>query len=614
MKSLLAAFLPFLLVPSLLAQASTGAPAASEEIVVTASALPETVETTPASVTIVTKNDIHRQLASDLADTLREVPGLLVNRAGSAGKATSLFTRGANSNHTLVLWNGIELNNPYFSGFDWGRFSTAGVDRVEVVRGPFSALYGSEAVAGVINVIASPTRSYVSGVAESGGNGYRDGQLEAAWVGETLQIGGAFDERRDDGFAPNDDFRNRSTNAFAKWAPSADFSIALIGRHTSYETGVPFNNDVTGALLLPSPNRRGDGRETQFGVPLHQTIGRFGYDLTLSESRRADDFNDPDDPYGYVHSRTDSSVRRARLATHTVTSFGTIVVGGEYVRSAVTDVSNFGPNIDDSRRSERSLFAEDRLSHAMGSARLEVSIGVRYDHFDTFGTQTSPRIAVAWIGGANKLRAAYGEAFRAPSLGELYYPYVGNPALDAERGRSVEVGLDHSTAGGGIVSATLFASRYRDLIVFDPTTYTNGNVGRAKSDGLELGVQQPLSKTLYTAISYTYLRNDEDETKHQRLLRRPEHSGSLFVGWRRGNVDANVGVVRQGRRLDLLPVAPYTTTSNAAYTSVDANVQLHIGRIVPFVKVENVGNRRYEEALGYLSPSRRAIFGLRFGL
>ncbi len=129
---------------------STIQPKVTNEIVVTASAVPETVSSTPASVTVVTKKEIEEQNARDIADVLREVPGLSLSRSGSNGKATSLFSRGANSQHTLVLWNGIEINDPFFSGYDWGRFSTTGVEQVEVVRGPFSAIYGSEAVAGVV--------------------------------------------------------------------------------------------------------------------------------------------------------------------------------------------------------------------------------------------------------------------------------------------------------------------------------------------------------------------------------------------------------------------------------------------------------------------------------
>ena len=140
MKRVLA-FLVLFAVPAF--SQSTQPTTINDQIVVTASSLPETLQSTPAAVTVITRKDIDERAANDVADVLREVPGLAISRTGSAGKATSLFTRGAASTQTLVLWNGIVLNNPYFSGYDWGRFSTAGVEQIEVVRGPYSALYGS---------------------------------------------------------------------------------------------------------------------------------------------------------------------------------------------------------------------------------------------------------------------------------------------------------------------------------------------------------------------------------------------------------------------------------------------------------------------------------------
>ena len=123
MKAILA-----LLLCSTALSAQTLPPAIQDEIIVTASALPETVESTPAAVTVLTRDDADSRAARDVADLLREVPGVSISRSGSPGRATSLFTRGGNSTHTLVLWNGIEINNPYFAGYDWGRFSMAGVE------------------------------------------------------------------------------------------------------------------------------------------------------------------------------------------------------------------------------------------------------------------------------------------------------------------------------------------------------------------------------------------------------------------------------------------------------------------------------------------------------
>ena len=586
----------------------------TEEIIVTASQLPETVESTPAAVTVVTREDIDRHAARDLADVLREVPGLAISRSGSLGKATSLFTRGAASTQTLVMWNGIPINNPYFAGYDWGRFSTAGVEQVEVVRGPFSALYGSEAMAGVVNVLTTPRGSGLRGEVQGGSHGLRNALLSGAYVGSTTQVSAAFEHRQDDGFDPNDDFRETSGNLFGKWSPSPTFSLGLAARYTSYDLGIPFDVNATGDALVPSLQRRQDGNELQVAVPLQKTVGPFTFDLTLSDSRRRDDFRDPQDPFGFVNARTDSTQRRVRLSGQAQTAAGTIIAGGEMQRATVDDMSNFGVNLDNSRRDARSLFIEDRWRSATGPAsRIELSAGVRYDRFDTFGSQTSPRVGAAWISGPNKWRIAYGEGFRAPSVGELYFPFSGNPNLRAEHTRSAEAGYD-AVIGNGLFSMTLFSSRFRDLIVFDNRSYAFGNIGRARSDGIELGIEDHLTPALYAALSYTNLHRDEDESTGERLPRRPKHSGSVFVGWRSGSLDANVALIHSGARFDLIPIAPYSRAVNSAYTTIDTNLQIHLGRLTPFAKVENLRNERYQEVLGFVSPGRRTIVGLRFDL
>jgi vitamin B12 transporter len=584
----------------------------NDQIVVTASSLPETVQATPAAVTVITRTDIDERAAGDVADVLREVPGLVLARSGSPGKATSLFTRGAASTQTLVLWNGIVLNNPYFSGYDWGRFSTAGVEQIEVVRGPFSALYGSEAMAGVVNVITTPRTSGVHGDFESGGDGLRNAMLDAAYAGETLVAAGNYEHRSDDGFNPNDDFHQNSASGNARWSPSDSFSLGAAARHTTYNLGIPFNTNAAGTALVPSLDRRQNGTETQLALPVTLTLGRFISDLTLSDNHRVDDFHDPADPFT-TSTATDAKTRRARLTTRFATGIGTIVAGGEYVRDVVNDFTNFGPNFIDKRRTARSVFLEDRYSHPLGAgSRLELTAGVRRDRFDVFGSQTSPRIAAAIVSGGMKWRAAYGEGFRAPSLGELYYPFFGNPNLRAESNRSYEAGFDAAMGRDGLFSLTYFNSRYHDLITFDPLSFISQNIGRVRSDGIELGATEHVSANVYTTISYTYLHRDDDESTGLRLLRRPKQSGSFATGYRAGSIDTNIVILHTGERDDNLAVLPFSRTTNRAYTTIDFNVQYHLSRLTPFVKIENLGNTRYQEVVGYDSPARRAIVGVKF--
>ena len=586
--------------------------ATSDQIIVTASGLPETLLSTPASATVLTRADIERRADIDVVDVLREVPGVTIARSGSPGKATSLFSRGAASTQTLVMWNGVEINNPYFAGYDWGRFSTVGVEQIEVVRGPFSALYGSEAMAGVINVVTEARTSGVRADLQVGGKGLRNGALELSHAGPASRANIAFERRQDDGFNPNDDFRQNSGHASATWTPSAAFSLGLNARHTSYALGIPFNTNSDATVLIPSLERRQSGRETQYAVPLSFAIFGLTNALTVSESRHKDDFNDPQDPF-LTSTTTDSKLQRGRFTSRTGQTFlGTFIAGGEVERATVTDVTNYGPNFAGARRNGRALFLEDRYNHPFSEeTRLELSVGVRRDRFDTFGSQTSPRLAVALVAGGHKLRAAYGRGFRAPSLGELYYPFFGNPDLKAERNRSFEVGYDAALSKGGLLSLTYFNSRAHDLITFDPITFISENLGRVRSDGVEFGLQHSLGAGAYTAISYTYLHRNEDEETGQRLLRRPKHGGSISTGYRSGALDSSITLRRSGTRDDLLPVAPFTRVPNSAYTTIDWNLQLRGEHFTPYVKVENLRDKNYEEVLGYLSPGRRLIVGLR---
>jgi len=611
MKRVLAASLLFV-VPAF-AQSTPQQPVTiNDTVVVTASSLPETLQATPAAVTVITRKDIDERAARDVADVLREVPGLVLARSGSAGKATSLFTRGAASTQTLVMWNGIVLNNPYFSGYDWGRFSTSGVEQIEVVRGPFSALYGSEAMAGVVNVLTTPKSSGIHGDFESGGHGLRNAMVNAAFASDSFTAAGNYEHRTDDGFNPNDDFRQNSASGNVKWSFSDAFSLGAAARHTSYNLGIPFNTNAAGTALVPSLDRRQNGTETQLAIPATLTLGRFITDLTLSENHRKDDFHDPADPFT-TSTSTDAKTRRARLTTRVATSIGTIVAGGEYDHDVVNDITNFGPNFLDKRRTDHSYFVEDRYTHAMGAgSRFELSAGIRNDHFDVFGSQTSPRIAAAIVTGTTKWRAAFGRGFRAPSLGELYFPFFGNPNLSAESNTSYELGYDAALGHDGLFSLTYFNTRYRNLITFDPVTFISQNIGRVRSDGLEVGATQHLSANVYTAFSYTYLHRNEDESTGLRLLRRPKHSGSIATGYRSGNTDTNIVILRTGERDDNLAVLPFTRTTNKAYTTVDANVQYHLSRITPFVKIENLANTKYEEVVGYASPGRRVILGIKF--
>jgi vitamin B12 transporter len=591
--------------------AQLSVPALSDEIVVTASALPERLEDTPATVTVITREEIDRRAARDVADLLREVPGLSLARIGSAGHQTSLFTRGSSPAHTLVLWNGVEINTPFFGGYDWGQFSTAGVERIEIVRGPYSALYGSDAMAGVVHIITTPSAGGVRALVERGGNGFSATQVSASHVTKQGLVSASYETRDDDGFAENDDFGQETANLSLRWSGASRFSVGLTGRYTSYELGIPINLNAFADDLVASPLRRQSGSERQIVVPIEHTLDRFSYEILLAETRRDDLFEDPDDPWGLLFQSTDSETRRARLTVRTSTRIGTIVAGAETETSAVDDLTNFGPNFTDGKRRARSLFFEDRYSKALGPrSSFELSAGVRYDDYETFGAETSPRVATALTRGSYKMRAAYGEAFRAPSIGEMYSPWGGNLDLRAERSRNIEVGVDRYVRQG-VLSLTLFRDQYRDLIT--NAGFVLANVGRAEARGVEIAARGSITQRARAGFSYTWLDTEQLDSGLP-LLRRPRHSGSAFISYRQGISDWSLLLLRTGVRDDILPVLPFSRTTNRAHSTVDAHVQFDLGRLTPYVKVENLTDEDYEEVRGYPSPSRRAIVGIRFAM
>ncbi len=608
MKRVALAVLFLIITPNSFAQ--TDPQKVSAEIVVTASAIPERVDETPATATVVTREEIEAREARDVADVLREVPGLTVNRTGSNGKATSLFIRGGSSKQALVLWNGVELNYPYHSGYNFGQLSTAGVERIEVVRGPFSALYGSEAVSGVVNVLTERKTNGGTLDLSVGERGLFNAGVSGALSLDKWSVNAAVERRQDSGFAANDDYKGTSIGGGATYRATPRLSLGFLARRSSYDLGIPFNANAAGTAFVPSPSRREEGIETSFALPIHFDSGRMSYELRVSESRRDEDFRDPEGTFGPERNLTDSRVRTTRATARTTTRAGTITIGGEYEESLVDHQSAFAV-IDSRDRTSRSAFVEDRLSIPARNSSVEITAGLRLDDFDTFGSQLSPRIAAAWVREGHKIRAAYGEGFRAPGIGELYTPFYGNPDLQAEQSRTVEVGYERWFDDNGSASITLFDSQYDDLIFFS-SAFRYDNISAASARGIELSGRRRFN-AFSAAASYTWL-DAEDETTGSQLVRRPEHSGSITLGYDAGAASALVVLSHTGSRDDVTDLLPYGIVRNGAYTTADVVVHYHRGALRPFVKIENVTGERYEEAFGYRSPGRRAVVGVRYGI
>lgn len=584
----------------------------SDRIVVTASSVPESIESTPAAVSIITRADIDKREARDVADVLREVPGLAIARTGSPGKSTTLFVRGGSSKQALILWNGVEMNNAYLSGYNFGQLSTAGVEKVEVIRGPYSALYGSDAVSGVVNVLTSPVRSGLRAEAQGGENSFRSGAVSGALVRGIWSAHGSVERRSDDGFAPNDDITSDTWVAGVQMTPQDHFSIEIVARRNDYDLGIPRNVNAAFTAFVPTLNRREEGSERQIVVPLRFEGAGLKYELRFADNHREERFNDPDAPFGAEFAFTDATTRSARGSVQASRfAYGIITVGGELERSEVDHTDSFGLDVRSRSRDSHSFFVEDRLSFSVaGGSSLEIAAGARYDYFDTFGSETSPRLAVAFVEHNRKWRTAYGEGFRAPAIGELYAPFFGNPDLHSERSTNFEIGFDQYMRAATL-SVTAFRSDYDDLISFGVNRFEN--IARARAEGVEVAASRRFGR-VDAALSYTRLKA-VDATTDEQLLRRPKNSGSVALGYDGAPFTAHLVVMRTGARSDITDLFPFGNVTNSESTTADLAFSYRLaGGLTPFLKIENATDERYEEVFGYPSARRRAIAGIRYTL
>jgi vitamin B12 transporter len=581
---------------------ATKAPAVEETLVVTATLEPEERADVPATVRLITAEEIRSRAAESVLPLVGSVAGSHGVTYGAPGQLGSLFVRGSDSNQTLVLWNGLQLNDPLFGAFNWAFLSTDGIERIEVVPGPFSALYGSSAMGGVVQVLTGH-QSGVRAVLEAGENDHQRVAVDAGYAAGPFQASATGHHREGNGGLGNDAYEGDEATARLGWAaPGRDLDAGLLLRWNDSETGVPFVG------VTPSPLRHIAWEELEWGLPVSAVRGAWEAAGNVSQVRYDNAFRDPEDAFGFTSSDTTSRADRARLQmTRRFATGGWAAGGGEWERQTVTDSSAYGPNLDDAQQRTGSVFAQLHLE----GERWSLDAGVRHDDNDVFGSATSPRLgAVVALGAMARLRASYGESFRAPSLGELYYPFYGNPALQPEEGRSAELGLELAD-GPWRFDVVAFENRQDNLIDFPLTGSGFVNVGRARSRGVEVmaAVRHGIADV---RLDGTWL-DAEDRTTGAALKLRPEHAANLVAAFRPGRFDLSVAASWVGERPDSDPIT-FAPATNPSYFTVGLAAHWQATSwLRPFVRVDNAADESYQQALGFPAPGRAFIGGVRIG-
>ncbi len=585
-------------------------PSFSDEVTVTATGIETEVDEAPTAVTVVTRDEMDDAEADRVVDMLRRVPGLTVVGSGDAGKLTSVFTRGTGSNQTLVMLDGVRLNPAFFGGFDWSRLSTTGLRQVEVVRGPYSALWGADAVGGVINLLSRRGENGFSGrlFAEGGSDGWQRIEGEAGWGDKVFDIYASGYDRRSDGELENSDFSGQqflvtTGVSFGKRRSR----IGVLVQNVETETGIPYA--IPGD---PTPDRRQQSEQTVFAMPISWHIGEhWSLELIGSQVEGTFDFSDPDDSW-VTNSRTATTTTQARLASNHYLGRNTLSWGGEWRSDEVDDASNLGIAVEGEKVEVTSFFLQDVWKL---SSKLRLLVGARWDDAEQWGSETSPRADLGWqVSEVVEIKAGYGQAFRPPSIGELYYPLSGNPALEPETSASSDLGISYTTQNGSSrMVLTGFSTDLDNLIEFDYTTYQNYNIGSATIRGAEYSWAFALGRRGSSFLQATYLDTEDDNG--QPLLRRPEWSGSWTIhGAFSRHLTGDITFVYVGDRDDVDPVT-FERTLAESYTTGDIALAYSLWNGVEITaRVLNVLDEEYQEVLGYPAPGRQYLFGLRLGV
>lgn len=588
--------------PTRSAPLTAPAPASTDELFITATRTPEKLVDIDASIAVVSREELARATGAELSDLLRFRAGLEFSRSGGPGQNTSMFIRGADSNHSLVLVDGVRFNPGTIGGASLQNLPTALLERVEVVKGPLSTLYGSDAIGGVVQVFTRRPEHDLLEVGFGAGRwGSREANAQGALAGETMSLSFGASWQQTDGFPTS------SASALDRGYDNRSFTVALRG-------------EVAGAdVMLQGWRASGTAQYADFFLaPVDQDYVNDvaaltvrlpvndQWSTTLRVAHMQDDLQQNQKP-DYLVNFDSALTRRntvdwqndVKLGAHTLTA-GTLLQR-ESTRAASFD------SLFDVATNSNSFYVQDRFTLDT-AARHKVLFGLGYTDHSSAGSQTTWNAEYGWQPlEALRFSVSAGTAFRAPDSTDRF-GFGGNPALAPEKARNVELAAAWQPSPGHQVRVAAFRNRITDLIQYVVTDFTtfdgqNRNVEEARIQGVEVAYQWRGDawglRLEGTRSSPRDLSNDGP------LLRRARATATAGVERRFGSAGQHsigLDVLTTGARTDFggARLAPYTVAT------LSANLEL-LPRWSAQLRLENLTDEKYELARGYNTP-RRALF------
>ena len=611
--------------------AAAGATAEPEEgpetIVVTATRIPTPLSEVASSMSVVSADDIAARQIQNLPDLLQQVPGLNVIQTGGPGSQTSVFMRGTNSNHTKVFVDGIDVSDPSnpTGAFDFSQFLTQDIDRVEVLRGPQSGLYGADAIGGVINIITKsgegPAQFHATAEGGSfdtfnqavGASGSWDqfhyaANVEHVHAGETpitpLYLLAPGERRIDD----YDDDLTASTKLGYDIIDGLD--VGLVARYTTTHLRFTGDNFDLYPLIYPDTSQsEDDARQMYTRATVHAVTpgGAFEQTLGVAYSNLKSSDSSPDNP------RSDNAGDRVKADWQgdiRIAAGVQLIIGAEHQRDEISLPISASTAID-------SGYAE--LQSSLGSSFFNTA-SIRFDDNDRFGSKTTFRLAPAYLveQSGTKFKATLGTGFKPPTLDELFqnfpaFDFFSNPNLRPESSLGWDAGFEQAAAADALrFGATYFHNTIKNLIDDNADSTSYINVGRAVTDGVESFVSYRALKDMSVRLDYTYTEAT-DEILHEELLRRPKHKADLNVAWQAtprlkldGTLLGTSSWIDGNRDFTISRLkAPGFVTVNMA-GSFDLTEHFAL-----YARIDNLFNHHFEEPIGYLQPTLGAYAGVR---
>lgn len=595
------------------------------KIVISATKTEEHQARIGSSVSVITAEDIKNTGKNTVGEVLRNILGVTVAQTGSFGGTTSVYLRGSKPGHTLVMIDGIEVNDPMFFGkrFNFAHLVTDNIERIEVVRGPQSTLYGSDAMGGIINIITKKgeTKPKLEMALEAGSNTtFKEslnlrGSIKRTAYSLSLSRLDSKGISKARGGLERDGYRNTNTSSHLNYKLSDDIKIGFCLHFTDTKTNI--DDDA----YKDDPNHIAWYKNLASKIEFVQNLKDwwdhklfFSYSDTRRKYRDEKDQKHPTEDMQSWYKADNRKFEWQHILP--IFDWNTLTLGLEYEKergSSYYRSRAFISKFDRKSASNRGYYLQNQLRFWDS---LFITPGLRIDDYKRFGTHMTYKTSITYLISEVGIRfkANWGTAFKAPSLYQLYAPpawgmLIGNPNLRPEKSKGYDFGFEQNLWDGKLsLSATYFYNRFKDMVAWDQTTGQYQNIGRAKIKGIETEASFKLTKVLSLNANYIYL-DPKNETIGRKLARRPTNQMSLGLNWifsKKGS--SNLSVSYLGHRWDdsrnTHKIKPYFKADLFISYNLTDNSQL-------LCRIDNLLDRKYEEVRGYTTPRRSFCIGSR---